>query len=255
MLASAETLELIRSGEGEGLPEWADLIARNDTYGRPIAKMLADMPPVPGIAYAFLLRNATRGWTLPLRKQYFEFFLSASTHPGGNSCAKFLENMRDDAIATVGRELVALQFAAGQNLYRATACSVCHRFDGQGRAMGPDLTTVANDFSLLDRRTPRGGDSRGGHRPGHRPSAGAGDPARRAPALRDRIDRGAFHLPNAPRLGRPVHLAGAEGPGRVPAVQRRSRVRGLPAPGRRWIGLARTSHPPSQIPRDTYPPA
>ncbi|WP_419192177.1 c-type cytochrome [Engelhardtia mirabilis] len=189
----AQTLELIRSGEGEGLPEWADLIARNDTYGRPIAKMLADMPPVQGIAYAFLLRNATRGWTLPLRKQYFEFFVSASTHPGGNSYAKFLENMRDDAaaelspaderslapllgqslvaalpadvtppvgpgrqwtldeaIATVGRELVARDFAAGQNLYHATACSMCHRFDGQGGAMGPDLTTVANNFSLPD---------------------------------------------------------------------------------------------------------
>ncbi len=40
------------------------------------------------------------GWTLPQRKQYFQFLIDASKHPGGNSYSKFLAQFRDDAIAT-----------------------------------------------------------------------------------------------------------------------------------------------------------
>ena len=187
------TLELIASGEDQELPEWADLIERNDRYGRPIAKMLTDMPPTRSITYAFHLRNATEGWTLDRRREYFEFVVEASAHAGGRSYAEFLENMRDDAAATmepsdrriladvIGQPLVAAlpdditppegpgrewavdeaidsvegllamrDFDAGRNLYHATACSMCHRFDGEGGAMGPDLTSVASNFSVPD---------------------------------------------------------------------------------------------------------
>ncbi len=41
-------------------------------------------------------------------------------------------------------------FAAGRNLFHATACAGCHRFDGTGGAIGPDLTTVRNKFSTRD---------------------------------------------------------------------------------------------------------
>lgn len=41
-------------------------------------------------------------------------------------------------------------FAAGRNLFHATSCVACHRFDGTGGAIGPDLTTVGNKFNNHD---------------------------------------------------------------------------------------------------------
>ena len=48
-----------------------------------------------------MLRNATEGWTMPLRREYFQFFIQASRHPGGASFAGFLQNMRAEAEATL----------------------------------------------------------------------------------------------------------------------------------------------------------
>ena len=189
----AKTLELMRVEGAEELPGWAELIQRNDAYGGPIARMLADMPPTRAIAYALILRNATEGWTPPLRREYFEFFVTASGHPGGASYSGFLELIRDEAADTlapaerrslasllgqslvapppddvtppagpgrkwsreeaagvVARSLTGRDFAAGSNLFHAASCSACHRFDGEGGAIGPDLTTVANKFSVTD---------------------------------------------------------------------------------------------------------
>jgi putative heme-binding domain-containing protein len=189
----AKTLSLMSSGDPDELPEWAELIKRNDTYGGPIAKMLANMPPIQNIAYALILRNATEGWTMPMRREYFTFFVEASEHPGGASYAGFLENIREEAEETltvaeqhslasllgqtlvaalpeditpiagpgrqwtrdgatevVGQELSGRSFSEGRNLFHAASCSTCHRFDGEGGAIGPDLTTVANKFSVSD---------------------------------------------------------------------------------------------------------
>ncbi len=41
-------------------------------------------------------------------------------------------------------------FENGRNLFGAVACFSCHRFGGEGGAMGPDLTGVANRFSPRD---------------------------------------------------------------------------------------------------------
>lgn len=41
-------------------------------------------------------------------------------------------------------------FESGRNLYHATACSACHLFAGEGGAIGPDLSSVRNKFSLND---------------------------------------------------------------------------------------------------------
>lgn len=191
--AVPRTMALMRDGAPEELPPWAELIQRNDTYGGPIAKMLADMPPVRNISYALILRNATVGWTPELRKEYFGFFVGASKHPGGASYAGFLENIRNEAADTLtvaeertlssllGQSLLAplpkdvtppegpgqqwtmdtanaallasltgRSFDRGRNLFHAASCSTCHRFDGAGGAIGPDLTTVANKFSVAD---------------------------------------------------------------------------------------------------------
>lgn len=188
-----KTLALMRSGAPDVLPEWAELIKRNDSYGGPIAKMLANMPPVQNIGYALILRNASAGWSMPLRKEYFAFFVEASQHPGGNSYAGFLKNIRKEAMETltvaeehslaellgqslvaplpknirppvgpgrewtkagatavIGESLTGRNFDRGRNLFHAASCSACHRFDGEGGAIGPDLTTVANKFAVSD---------------------------------------------------------------------------------------------------------
>jgi putative heme-binding domain-containing protein len=187
------TLNLMAIGEPVELPPWADLIERNDSYGGPIAAMLANMPPTQNIQFALFLVWAKKGWTLPLRRQYFEFFSEAAQHPGGASYAGFLENIRSEAakslsvteerslaavigqplvaslpedvqppagpgrewthsgaVAALGSELKGANFEWGQNLYHALSCSQCHRFAGAGGAIGPDLSTVGNKFSVGD---------------------------------------------------------------------------------------------------------
>ena len=56
----------------------------------------------------------------------------------------------EEAVATVDGHLAARDFIAGRNLYFATSCAACHRFDGQGGNIGPDLSTVRHKFSVAD---------------------------------------------------------------------------------------------------------
>ena len=95
----AKTIALIENPKPTQLPDWAELVLRNDRYGRPFAKMLEDMPPQQSIQYAFMLRNATQGWTPELRSTYFQFFVDVSQRSGGPSYAGYLTTARDDAIA------------------------------------------------------------------------------------------------------------------------------------------------------------
>ena len=83
------------------LPDWAELAKRNDNYGRAISKMLSDMPPLQSIQYAFMLRNATEGWTPEARSEYFKFFVDVSKKSGGPSYAGYLTKARQDAIQTL----------------------------------------------------------------------------------------------------------------------------------------------------------
>ncbi len=56
----------------------------------------------------------------------------------------------EDAVATVQGNLRGRDFEAGRNHYFATSCAACHRFDGNGGNIGPDLSTVRNKFSVAD---------------------------------------------------------------------------------------------------------
>jgi putative heme-binding domain-containing protein len=188
----AKTLEMMKNLGPEPIPDWGYLIARNAGYGGTVGKMLADMPPVRAIHFAFVLRNVKSGWTIDQRREYFNFFIEAARHPGGNSFAKFLMQFRDDSFATctpaeqiilepiAGKSLLAEEFVStppkgpgrkwttaealaaamangkkrdfqsGRNLFHATACAKCHRLNGEGGAIGPDLSTAAKKFSVAD---------------------------------------------------------------------------------------------------------
>ncbi len=146
------------------------------------------------IAYAKNLRFAKQGWTADLRKKYFEWFVRAQTYKGGASFGKFLESIKNDAVAQLTNEQktalkatleakpkstapqptavprgfvknwtvedfddvinVGLEgnrdFENGRHVFGAARCYLCHRFNQEGGAIGPDLTAVAGKFSPRD---------------------------------------------------------------------------------------------------------
>jgi putative heme-binding domain-containing protein len=54
------------------------------------------------------------------------------------------------ALKAVGKGLSGRSFESGRNIFYATGCAACHRFDGAGGAVGPDLSSVANKYSYSD---------------------------------------------------------------------------------------------------------
>ncbi len=56
----------------------------------------------------------------------------------------------DDVVKFAEGKLTGRNFASGKNLYEATACSACHRFNGEGGGLGPDLTGSGNRYTLRD---------------------------------------------------------------------------------------------------------
>ena len=96
------------------------------------AKTLALQAKAPSqeeqIHYAYCLRALKKNWTLDLRKQYFQWFVNATTLRGGNSFSGFLKNIRQEAIdGLTEEEKVALkdvleaQPTGGQPLVDAAA--------------------------------------------------------------------------------------------------------------------------------------
>jgi putative heme-binding domain-containing protein len=57
---------------------------------------------------------------------------------------------KSEALDVLGGDLENRDAEHGRNLFHAVSCAKCHRFRGEGGAIGPDLSTVANKFSLAD---------------------------------------------------------------------------------------------------------
>ncbi len=56
----------------------------------------------------------------------------------------------EDVMVLAGSGLRGRSFENGRGLYHAVACFSCHRFNGAGGGLGPDLTTASSRFSLRD---------------------------------------------------------------------------------------------------------
>jgi len=56
----------------------------------------------------------------------------------------------DELVRFAEPKLTGRNFKNGQKMYAAARCIVCHRFNDEGGATGPDLTQVAGRFSLKD---------------------------------------------------------------------------------------------------------
>ncbi len=72
------------------------------------AKLMAALRLAPTqeeqLEYARALRVLKTGWTMPLREEYFRWFLKAANFKGGASLAGFMRDMKNDAIATLSAE-------------------------------------------------------------------------------------------------------------------------------------------------------
>ncbi len=56
------------------------------------------------VQYARSIRLLQSGWTEPLQTKYFEWFLKAANYRGGASFEKFIEFIRNDAVASLNEE-------------------------------------------------------------------------------------------------------------------------------------------------------
>lgn len=98
----AKTVPLLKVAEPQTLTfeelGGAAVIARNDRYGSTVAQVSASRPDRQQIAYAYVLRNATIGWTPELRREFFAWFPTTSKWRGGASFTGFIKNIRSEAI-------------------------------------------------------------------------------------------------------------------------------------------------------------
>ena len=108
-----KTIALMRKPREQNLDDISELLARNGRYGGTIAQMLANMPDLQKLHYAFVLRNARRGWTVPDGTFYFQFLKDARQKKGGASYGGFLTNMENDAFAGASDNLRLAVEAAG----------------------------------------------------------------------------------------------------------------------------------------------
>ncbi len=121
------------------------LLERNAGYAGAFRAAQGTRPNKGQIALAYTLRNARVGWTPELRKTFFEWFPKTTLWKGGNSFAKFLVNIRNDALETVGdsAERTALE-ALSQKPAPKPADLVLPR--GPGRAYTVDeVVALAKD--------------------------------------------------------------------------------------------------------------
>lgn len=56
----------------------------------------------------------------------------------------------DDVLQFAEGRLTGRNFESGKNLFAATACLTCHRFNGEGGGLGPDITGSGNRYTLRD---------------------------------------------------------------------------------------------------------
>lgn len=72
-----------------------------DAAAKTIALMKSSPTQEQQIQLALWLRSLKSGWTVELRREYFEWFKAASGHRGGNSFNGFLKNIKDEVVATL----------------------------------------------------------------------------------------------------------------------------------------------------------
>lgn len=142
------------------------------------------------IHYADMLSFVRNGWTMTERQRYFSWLNKAIADSETEPRRSALANIRTAAIATLSAEeqkalatviagpisrdslpkpmgpgqewtreqllslteagLSGRDFENGRRAFSAARCVVCHRFNGEGGAVGPELTAAIARFALKD---------------------------------------------------------------------------------------------------------
>jgi hypothetical protein len=97
--AITKTLNILASAKSDLDEDTKRLIERSDRYGAAINALYENGPQTDQIHYAFVLRNATKGWTMRQYKQMFKWYEAAAGWSGGNSYPIFIERMKQDVLA------------------------------------------------------------------------------------------------------------------------------------------------------------
>jgi mono/diheme cytochrome c family protein len=82
----------------------AQLLARNTAYGQTVQAAIANPPDRQQIAYAYVLRNATVGWTPRLRREYFGWFRRTRGWKGGYQLGQALQRVRSEALFQIATD-------------------------------------------------------------------------------------------------------------------------------------------------------
>ncbi|MGB0579593.1 MAG: family 16 glycoside hydrolase, partial [Limisphaerales bacterium] len=56
----------------------------------------------------------------------------------------------NETVRLAQTKLTGRNFTNGRNMYRAVMCGTCHRFNGEGGSIGPDLTGSGNRYTIRD---------------------------------------------------------------------------------------------------------
>lgn len=84
-----------------------EVLRLNESYAKAFKEAQESRPNRQQMMFAYILRNATEGWTPDLRRQYFRWFNGTAKWRGGNSFAGFLRNIRAEALGKVPADLNA----------------------------------------------------------------------------------------------------------------------------------------------------
>jgi len=97
-----KTLQLMATAKDEHIALINEgVLNRNSGYASAAREVHQSRPNLQQYSYLFLLRNAKTGWTPGLRQAYFSWFTKANEWKGGNSLKKFIENIRQEALANI----------------------------------------------------------------------------------------------------------------------------------------------------------
>ncbi len=145
----AKTLELLKGDRPTEAAAMAELLARNPSYGGPIARMLANQPDAQKISYAMALRNVKEGWSLDQRKAYFAFLERAREWSGGASYQGFIRNIDREAFDNATEdERLAIEAAGARAPYKVAELPTPK---GPGQTWSLDQVMAAAGTSLQDR--------------------------------------------------------------------------------------------------------
>ncbi|MEM9017661.1 MAG: plastocyanin/azurin family copper-binding protein, partial [Verrucomicrobiota bacterium] len=99
----AKTVPLLRqqSIKAEVMEVDEALIARSARYGGVVAQSKGASPEILQTWFAYVLRNASVGWSQELRRDYLAWFAKARNFKGGLSFEGFVENIRQEALASI----------------------------------------------------------------------------------------------------------------------------------------------------------